>query len=287
MEVRAYGMIMVTRSPTLTQNPTEIIDSLLHPLALEIGQLLDDREERPSHAMLIDDEENIMQALGAGITVQRVFHTSDTSLTEELRRGLAPATEVHEIAKRTCKKLFKTSKWSRVFAVARTPQPLVLADLACLNKDIVVLENLGIAGNIGAIIRTAAALGAGAIVLLDAEVEVHDRRLIRASRGHVFSLPVVKAATGDLVAFCQQHDWPLLVASPHASLPAHDVAGLGERLVIAFGNEKEGCSQALRDAANFQVKIPTEPVVESLNVSAAASIILFQRSPLTFPTAAR
>jgi len=111
------------------------------------------------------------------------------------------------------------------------------------------LEALGISGNVGALVRTAAVFGVGGIVLLDAEVDVYDRRLIRASRGHLFSLPVVRATTDVFLTFCGQHDLTLLVTNPHASCPVDALAGFQSRLAIAFGNEKEGYSRALLEAS--------------------------------------
>lgn len=264
---------MVSHPPS---TEVEIVDSLAHPLAVWLREVLNG-SQKDARLIVVDDEENILQALRAGLKVARVFHTADQPLSERLRRALPPTAIIHEIAKRTGKKLFETSKLSRTFAVAQAPEPPELTDLAVLERDLVVLEAPGISGNVGAIIRTAAAFGVGGIVLLDAEVDVYDRRLIRASRGHLFSLPVVRATTDDFLAFCRQHDLTLLVTNPHASCPVDALAGFQGRLAIAFGNEKEGYSKALLEEAAFQVKIPMNPPVESLNVSAAAAIILFQR----------
>lgn len=279
---------MVRRLPPSTQHgsdthDSEMVDSLEHPLAVWLRQLLDaqlgdsTQAASPQRLIIIDDEENIVQALRAHLEVERVFHTGDRPVSTSLREALPPDATTHELAKRTSKKLFETSKLSRTFAVAKAPKAPQLTDFATLKQDIVVLENLGIAGNIGAIIRTAVALGVGGVVLLDADIDVYDRRLIRASRGHVFSLPVVQTTAQALLTFCKQHDRPLLVTNPHASQLVDDIAGLQRQLAIVFGNEKAGCSQALLKAARFQLKIPTVPPVESLNVSTAAAITLFQR----------
>ena len=99
--------------------------------------------------------------------------------TDRLRQKLHPRTTVHEVAKRTCKKLFENDKTSPVFAIAQTPG-IGLESLAAVPQDVVVLADVSISGNIGAIIRTSLALGVGGIVLLNAEpVDIYDRRLIR------------------------------------------------------------------------------------------------------------
>lgn len=260
------------------QGEAGVVDSLLHPLAVTIRQLLTRSEKKDLDLILIDDEENILQAIDAGVTLQSLFHAGEETISEDLRRRLPHGVAVHEVAKRTCKKLFENDKISRVFAVARTPPQRGLASLAAIPRDIVVLEDVSISGNIGAIIRTSLALDVGGVVLLNMDpVDVYDRRLIRASRGYLFSLPVITATTEELLRFCAQQGLDVLVTTPHAETEVHEIASLPRRLAIVFGSEKEGCSQAVLDAATRRVKIPTNPKVESLNVSAAAGITLYSR----------
>lgn len=258
-------------------NPA-IIDSLLHPLALPIRQLLTRTGRQELNRILIDDEENILQALEARVAVESVYYAGEEIVSDDLRKKLPPGVKIHEVARRTCKKLFENDKISRIFAIARTPTPLKLEALAAIPRDVVVLEDLSISGNIGAIIRTSLALGIGGIVLLNTDpVDIYDRRLIRASRGFVFSLPVVTATTEELIRFCKQQKLSLLVTAAQADTLVHEISSMPQRLFIVFGSEKEGCSQALTDAATLQVRIPTNPKVESLNVSAAAGIMLYNR----------
>jgi tRNA G18 (ribose-2'-O)-methylase SpoU len=255
-----------------------LVDSPQHPLAQLIRQLLrHPQRQARRRAILIDDEENILQALRAGVRLERLFYAGGEAPSERLRRALPEGVTVHEVSLGVCKKLFENDKLSRLFAVARLSRRLELGDLAGQERDVVVLDGLGIAGNIGAIIRTCVAFGVGGVVLLNADsLDIYDRRLIRASRGHVFSLPVVKASTGQLLDFCRRQGWPLLVTSPRARQEVRQVAALPRPLAIVFGNEIEGCSRALVEAARLQVRIPTAEPVESLNVSAAA-ITLYSR----------
>ena len=267
--------------PSFVVNPQEnrgVIDSLLHPLAVLLRQLLTRAGRQKLNQILIDDEENILQALEAGVEIHSVYYSGKQMLSEDLIRMLPAYAMVHEVARRTCKKLFENDKISRVFAIARTPRPLDLESLAVVPRDIVALEDLTISGNIGSIIRTSLALGVGGIVLLNAApVDSYDRRIIRASRGHIFSLPVVTATSEELIHFCKRNDLPLLVMAAWAEKPVDKVASISKRLVIVFGSEKDGCSPALMEAATLQVKIRTNPRVESLNVSTAAGIMLYNR----------
>jgi TrmH family RNA methyltransferase len=256
----------------------EIVDSLLHPCASLVRQLLDRTQRMALNLFVIDDEENILQALSAGIVIESVFYAGGEVISDSLRSRLAPDTKIYEVAKRTCKKIFENDKLTRVFAIARTPQRVTLESLAEKSQDIVVIEDVSISGNVGAIIRTSVAFGIGGMVLTNLEpVDVYDRRLIRASRGLLFALPVVVATTDELILFCKQRNFTIAVTDPHASALIDELSSITNRLFIAFGSERHGCSTSLVQASGLRLRIPTASSVESLNVSAAASIVLYNR----------
>lgn len=255
-----------------------LIDSLNHPLAGPIRQLLHRDGRRELNRILIDDEENILQALEAGVEIESVYYAGDEVISDALRNKLTPGATIHEVAKRTTKKIFENDKLSRIFAIAETPKPKGLELLKTVKKDIVVLEDLSISGNIGNIIRTSLALDLGGMILLNMDpLDLYDRRLIRASRGYMFSLPIMTAPTADFLAYCQANNETLLVTAMDAEKSVEEIASIPERLLIVFGSEKEGCSPEIEAAATMQVRIPINARVESLNVSAAAGITLFQR----------
>src|SRR6185503_18656498 len=268
----------MNQQPPPTDNPN-LVDSLLHPQSLIIRQLLTRPGRIELNKILIDDEENILQALDAGVEVETVYYAGDEIVSEDLKKKLAPKAKIYEVAKRTTKKLFENDKITRIFAIAKTPGPLGLDAITKIQKDMVVLEDVSISGNIGAITRTSLALGVGGIVLLNTEpVDIFDRRLIRASRGYVFALPVIASTTQAFVQFAKQNNLQVLVTNAHAATLVHEIASIPQRLMIVFGSEKDGCSQAITDAATLQVRIPIDPRVESLNVSAAAGITLYSRA---------
>jgi len=268
----------MTDQPTSSNNPN-LVDSLLHPLALIIRQLLTRTGRIELSRILIDDEENILQALDSGVEIESVYYAGDEIISNDLKKKLAPTVNIYEVAKRTTKKIFENDKITRIFAIAETPKPLGLESITKIHRDVVVLEDVSISGNIGAITRTSLALGVGGIVLLNTEhVDIYDRRLIRASRGYVFALPVIATTTDAFIQFAKQNNLQVLVTNAHAAKLVHEISSIPQRLMIVFGSEKDGCSQPLTDAATLQVRIPLDPRVESLNVSAAAGITLYSRA---------
>ena len=268
----------MTDQPAPSTNPN-FVDSLLHPQAILIRQLLTRTGRIELSRILIDDEENILQAVDSGIELESVYYAGDEIISDALKKKLAPTVNIYEVAKRTTKKIFENDKITRIFAIAKTPKPIGLDAITNIQRDMVVLEDVSISGNIGAITRTSLALGVGGIVLLNTEhPDIYDRRLIRASRGYVFVLPVIATTTEEFIKFAKQNNLQVLVTNAHALKLVQDIASLPQRLMIVFGSEKDGCSQALTDAATLQVRIPIDPRVESLNVSAAAGITLYSRA---------
>jgi 23S rRNA (adenosine1067-2'-O)-methyltransferase len=255
----------------------ELIDSLNHPLAVEISELLSNTNF--SSDIIIDDVENIAQAIASGVRLKMLISTDPDSLGAEFMQVLQDSLPVVALSKRTGKKLFGSNKFSRDFAIAARPQPLALSACNDSKRDLVVLEDLKISGNIGAIIRTSLALNAGAIVLVsDGEFDIYDRRIVRASRGLVFGFPVIVTSSAELISFCGQNEIQLVVTSSHADKNIEDIAAAEQRFGFVFGSEKSGASEGWNAASPQNVKIPLNPAVESLNVSVAVSIVLYLRS---------
>jgi TrmH family RNA methyltransferase len=272
-------MVSMNQQPSNEPINPNLIDSLNHPLAGPIRKLLTRAGRQEVGKILIDDEENIMQALDAGLKVESVYFAGEEIISDKLRKMLPAEATVHEVAKRTTKKLFENDKISRIFAIAKTPKPVGLEALKSIKKDVVVLEDLSISGNIGNITRTSLALGIGGIILLNMDpVDLHDRRLIRASRGYLFSMPMITASTTDFLDYCKKNNETLLVTAMNADKTVDDIASIQNRLLIVFGSEKEGCSPEIEAAATLKARIPISSRVESLNISASAGITLYSRA---------
>jgi TrmH family RNA methyltransferase len=254
--------------------PDAVIDSAHHPDARRVTDVL----RGPAGAgrtFLIDDEENIVQAVRGGIRLDGLYLTDDAPPAHEMMRA-AQGTPVHVISARVGKELFGVEKRSRVFALARTPRPPALADVTHRPGPIVVLDGVRLAGNIGAIIRTACALDAAGVVLVDSGLtSALDRRLIRASRGHVFSLPVVLAGRRAVRGYLQEQGVGIATLTARASTPLSAIGELPDRIGLLLGSERAGASDDLDSLATHRYFIPMSAEVESLNVSVAAAIALY------------
>lgn len=254
-----------------------LIDSVRHPAVARVADVLRSRSTRP-RTVLIDDGENIAQAIRAGVRVVAVYATASELGGASWLREQAPGIELHVLTDDVMRSLFARERHTRVFALAHAPKPASWRDIAASGGDVVVLDGVRIAGNIGAIIRSVRAFGGGGVVLLNSGIDtVYDRRLIRASRGLLFTVPVLLATRTELEAFLRSERMPLASMTADASRPLRMIARARGRIAILMGSERSGVSGVLDALADQHYAVPMMPGVDSLNVSVAAAIALYER----------
>lgn len=257
----------------------ELITSLGDPAVQRIADVM--KHSRSNiRTMLVEDPEPVVQCLNSQVKFHEVYTIAGQDPEPEVLEAAARRdVPVRSLAPEVVNRLFKDTRRARTFGVASVPPAPRLADLAGSDRDVVILDGVRITGNMGAIIRSATALGAAGVVLVDSGIEsLADRRLLRASRGYVFSLPVVLADADEVNRFVTEQELTLCTFDSHGD---HDVAALrsrDERLALLMGSEKTGPSAQLADAADTTVSIPMLSAAESLNVSVAGGIALYERS---------
>lgn len=146
-----------------------------------------------------------------------------------------------------------------------------------ITKNVVLLDGIQDAGNMGSILRSAAAAGIRDVVLNYRCVNPFSPKVLRSAVGAHFSLNIVEVELlNDTIDLLKKQGLSILVASSHASDPVYD-ANLTSPVAWLLGNEGAGVSDELMGLADRQVNIPMV-VGESLNVAAAAAICFFETS---------
>ncbi len=130
-------------------------------------------------------------------------------------------------------------------------------------------------GNLGTILRSAEAFGAGGVLLGEGTVSPFNPKVVRASAGSVFRLPVARAKLSDALGLMKEHGLRMVATASHKGTPL-DQAKLSGPLAIFIGSEGAGLSRDLIKAMNEVVAIPQAAQVESLNVGVATSIVLYE-----------
>jgi TrmH family RNA methyltransferase len=130
-------------------------------------------------------------------------------------------------------------------------------------------------GNLGTILRSAEAFGAGGVLLGEGTVSPYNPKVVRASAGSVFRVPLARAKLSQSLGWMKDHGLRLIGTASHKGTPL-DQAKMAGPLAIFVGSEGSGLPRDLIKEMNDMVAIPQVPQVESLNVGVAASIVLYE-----------
>ena len=143
------------------------------------------------------------------------------------------------------------------------------------NPLIVVLESVEKPGNLGAVLRSADAAGADAVIFCDPLTDLYNPNLIRASIGAVFTVPCVAASSARVIPWLQERGIRILTAQLQDSSLYYDV-DMRRGTALVMGTESTGLTQEWRQAASAHIRIPMLGRLDSLNVSVSAAILLFE-----------
>jgi TrmH family RNA methyltransferase len=152
-----------------------------------------------------------------------------------------------------------------------TAENLVLSP----NPLLILMEAVEKPGNLGALLRTADAAGADGVLVCDRRADVYGPNVVRASRGALFTVPIVELASSEALAFLRKRGIKVVAANPNAGADFHHV-DLHGPIAIAMGTEDAGLSDLWLAEADIQARIPMHGKVNSLNVSVAAALIVYE-----------
>lgn len=151
-----------------------------------------------------------------------------------------------------------------------------LADLALNDCPLViVLESVEKPGNLGAVLRTADAAGADAVIICDPLTDLYNPNLIRASLGAAFSVPVVACSSEEAYGFLNSKGIRILTAQLQDSELYYET-DMRVPTAIVFGAEDTGLSDFWRERSDARIRIPMAGLMDSLNISVSAAILCFE-----------
>jgi TrmH family RNA methyltransferase len=140
---------------------------------------------------------------------------------------------------------------------------------------LLVVESIEKPGNLGTMLRTAAAVGVSGVVVADPTTDPFNPNVIRASLGLVFTVPLAVTSSSAAIDWLGDASVSIVATSPEASL-AHYDADLTGATAIVVGSEQYGLSAAWFDGADQRVTIPMPGAADSLNAATAAAVVLFE-----------
>lgn len=255
-----------------------LISSLQNPRVKEAVALRERRAREKSGLMLVEGYHELALAVRAQMVPNTVFYcperlrNEEIELLEHFRSSRIPLLEV------TMAVLGKLSYREHPDAwLAIAPIPKRRLDELQLPERalVVVAESIEKPGNLGAILRSADAAGADALILCDRATDLYNPNVVRASKGTIFRVPVVEATSVETLAFLRERSIFVTAATPAGTVDYWD-ADLQQSVAIAVGTEKEGLSSLWMEGADLRVTVPMCGAVNSLNVAQALTLLLFE-----------
>lgn len=236
----------------------------------QLKKLAESGRERRKTGLTLLDGVHLVQAFEAARGPVETLVVAESALeTDEISR-LTAGRDIVVLADSLMREIGLVDTPSGLLAVVAQPKSLAAVDL---ENDAVLLDGVQDPGNVGTLLRTAAAAGVRQVLLSSACAAAWSPKVLRAGQGAHFVLNIVEDA--DLVTAVRDYRGTVAVTCLDGAVSLYE-ARWQAPLAWIFGAEGQGVSPELIAAADLRIKIPMPGAVESLNVGAAAAICLFE-----------
>jgi len=253
------------------------IEGRHNPLVKELRQAFARGERTKNGECAIEGLRIVEEAIRSGLRFRAVFfrdsawdkaerllpqlgsHVETLLLPDKLFDGAVPSDSPQGVAA-----LVRVKEFSLDDVVARVQA-----------GPVVVLVGVQDPGNLGTILRSAEAFGTAGVFLSEGTVSPFNSKVVRASAGSAFRVPVVRGKLEEIVSRMRAEDVKLMAASSHKGTPLDEVKLTGA-LAVFVGSEGSGLPRDVISKMDEVVVIPHAPQVDSLNAGVAASIVLYE-----------
>jgi TrmH family RNA methyltransferase len=252
------------------------ITSVQNPLIKSLVQLQEKAKARKqSGTFLIEGQREIELALKGNYSLETVLFLPELISESDLMRFIGPTVDCIAISKDVYQKLAYRETTEGLLAVAKT-KALQLTDLKLPdNPLLLVMEGIEKPGNIGAMLRTCDAARIDAVILANPKTDLYNPNIVRSSVGCLFTNQIATASTEDTIAFLKERKINFYSATLQNSTSYHTQDyTLASALVV--GTEATGLSVAWREEATQNIIIPMQGAIDSMNVSVAAAVLIFE-----------
>lgn len=252
-----------------TQNPT--VKKLVHLQEKS-------RERRKQGLFTIEGSREILLACQANYTITHLFYNNsiaDTEVKEQILSAIYPQTSISQVTQEVYDKIAYRNTTEGFIALAKTKNNK-LEDLRLPeNPLILVAEAPEKPGNIGALLRTADAAGVDAFILANPKTDLYNPNIVRSSVGCLFTNQVATGSSQEIINFLQQNKIKIYSAILQDAIPYNQLDFKGSSAIVV-GTEAVGLSPEWRTNSAQNIIIPMQGMIDSMNVSVAAGILIFE-----------
>ena len=252
------------------------ITSIQNPFVKNLVVLQDKAKARKqSGRFIIEGHREIELAIIGGYEIETLlFCTELSGKSENLKIEIAEHLKI-EISKEIYQKLAYRDTTEGIIAIAKS-KSLQLSDLK-LSKNplILVAEGLEKPGNLGALLRTADAANIDAVIIANPKSDMYNPNIVRSSVGCLFTRQIAVATSEEAIAYLKENNINIYCATLQDSTTYHS-QNYNEPTALVVGTEATGITEVWRKNATKNIIIPMQGSIDSMNVSVAAAILLFE-----------
>ena len=258
---------------------TELITSAQNPKVKLLLELQEKSKTRRKEGLfVVEGQRELLHCIEAGYKAHAVFVCMDIlqeSALEEIANAVGNGCNFFEIPKHLYEKVAYRGSTEGVIAELKCKQHGLDSLNIKGNPLVVVLEAVEKPGNLGAILRSADAAGADAVIVCDPLTDLYNPNLIRSSIGGIFTVPTAAASSEETIKWLKANNIKIYTAQLQDSEWYYDT-DMTKGTAIVMGTEATGLTDVWRKAADAHIKIPMLGRLDSLNVSVSAAILLFE-----------
>lgn len=252
----------------------ETITSVQNPKVKSLLALEKPRERRRQCLFIIEGLNEIDLAVKAGYKIGNLFYCEEIIERQKLGH-LVEDRLVIPVSKPVFEKLAVRENSGGIIAVAEMKTHRLQDIKLSANPLVLVLEAVEKPGNLGAILRTADAAGVDAVIICDPQTDFYNPNVIRSSVGCVFTKQIASATSEEAIKWLKSNQIDIFCAYLKASKAYHQT-DLTKPTAIVMGTEATGLSDIWVNAASANIIIPMHGLVDSMNVSTSAAVLVFE-----------
>jgi TrmH family RNA methyltransferase len=225
---------------------------------------------------LIEGKREIELALKGGYELETILFLPEIISEREIK-NLVKSGEIEliEISKEVYQKLAYRDTTEGILAIAKT-KSLALSDLKLSKNPLILVgESLEKPGNVGAILRTADAANIDAVIIAHPKSDLYNPNIVRSSVGCLFTNSIATGTTSEIIAFLQEKKINIYSATLQNATSYH-IQDYTLPTALVVGTEATGLTEAWRNASMQNIMIPMQGEIDSMNVSVAAAILIFE-----------
>jgi len=237
-----------------------------------VNRLRSKRGREQAARFLIDYDRDLQRALSCGYVLDFVLHCPEMS-----DLSFSADAEAHQVSPQLMTRISYRENPSGVIAVMHSRPVQGLAELQSAAIDhAIALVGLRVPGNIGALLRTADAVGMDAVILVDNALDLYNPNIIRSSTGACFLGNIFQVGSGEALATLKGKGLGIICADVNGATSLFDLDFRGKSAIV-LGAEDSGLSQFWLDGADSRVQIPMAgSLSDSLNVSVSGAVLMYE-----------